>query len=158
MPGMTRKAKAKAKQAAQQALTSLVDLKQAPVKVSNKVSAPWYPGQVNIFIQNTLDEPVRLRCDRKLEDICKDLQEGQEGHAIAPGDGTSVMSFDTDSFEAFTTGSDGCEITPFLRHLILHTEHLPRQARDTHIRKTPKEEAFFAGSEWLASVWMSPAG
>jgi hypothetical protein len=106
-PGLSRKAKAKIKATAQKALSSLVDLRQAPVKVSNKITAPWYPGQVSVFIQNTLDEAVRLKCDRKTEEICKDLHEGQDGYEIAPGDGTSVMSFDTDVFEAVISDGGG---------------------------------------------------
>lgn len=54
---------------------------------------------------------MQLRCDRQTEDVCKDLQEGQDGHDIAPGAGTAVMSFDTDTFEAFL--SDGETVASF---------------------------------------------
>ena len=99
-PGLSRKAKAKAKQAAQRALTSLVDLNQPPVKVSNKATDPWYPGQVNIFIQNSLDETIELKCDRHIEDVCKILEERK----IAPHTGATVTSFDTDVFQAIVDG------------------------------------------------------
>lgn len=99
-PGLSRKAKAKAKQAAQRALTSLVDLNQPPVKVSNKATEPWYPGQVNIFIQNSLDETIELKCDRQIEDVCKIPEERK----IAPHTGATVTSFDTDVFQAIVDG------------------------------------------------------
>eukprot|EP01043_Picozoa_sp_COSAG02_P000457 COSAG02_NODE_8_length_60691_cov_104.994752_23_plen_339_part_00 len=99
-PGLSRKAKSRAKQAAQRALTSLVDLNQPPVKVSNKATQPWYPGQVNIFIQNSMDETVELKCDRNIEDICKNTTD----RFITPGAGATITSFDTDVFEATLDG------------------------------------------------------
>jgi len=47
-----------------------------------------------------MDETVELKCDRKIEDICKNT----EDRLIAPGAGATVTSFDTDVFEATLDG------------------------------------------------------
>jgi hypothetical protein len=44
-------------------LESHLDL-TVPAQVADKGSSPWYPGQVDLWIRNTLDTSLQLTCDR----------------------------------------------------------------------------------------------
>ena len=78
-------------------LSSHLDV-TVPAAVADKKDAPWYPGQVNVWIQNTLDVDVALICDRTGERACDDDE------PIPPGGGANIVAFDTDTFSAIPAG------------------------------------------------------
>ena len=74
-------------------------LHQEPIIRDKSASNPWWPGQVDLLLQNKLGVAVRLVCDRQLEPLCNwSSPIGQAG--LQPGAAVTLMTFDTDTIEA----------------------------------------------------------
>lgn len=78
-------------------LESHLDL-TVPAQVADKGASPWYPGQVDLWILNTLEGSLQLTCDRSGKNGCTEVDE------IRPGDGVHVIAYDTDIITAIVAG------------------------------------------------------